>query len=300
MKLHVVIGGCAGSGNPPTYRYWKTQDGEMEAWPLESRGKFGSLTTSFAICCGDQGVIVDNGTGVQHCVDFLSSAGIQKVALFQTHFHADHVDGLPFNKLLFQKGGIKRIYAPALKSGYFRDILAEKFQLRNWPVCPALFGVTHEHQDFSPGDTVYWGEWKVETLELNHPGGAVGYRFITPGGEVVVATDHELEGSNDHRYRRFVEGADLLLADVQYDLMEYEGHTGIGNGAALSRKGWGHSTSNMLFEVLGRCQDCPKKIGVVHHDPARSEKGILEIAEVIRLGLSIATEAMHEGQILTF
>ena len=61
------------------------------------------------------------------------------------------------------------------------------------------------------------GEAKVTAVELNHPGGNLGYRVDYKGHSVVYATDIE-HGSNevDARLAEFARETDLLIYDAMY------------------------------------------------------------------------------------
>ena len=74
---------------------------------------------------------------------------------------------------------------------------------------------------------------------------------------------------DDRAYADFVDGAAVHVVDIQYRQSEYDGIVGIGNVPAMSRKGWGHSTPELLRDVLELCTHPPKKILITHHDPNR-------------------------------
>jgi hypothetical protein len=124
-----------------------------------------------------------------------------------------------------------------------------------------------------PGTDFAFGDVKVKTLPLHHPGGCVGFRFEMPGAVVVVATDYEPPADPDPEVVEFFDGATLLLADMQYRDAEYAGEIGIGGdpNTAMSREGWGHAPPSRLLPMLLCCPRLPRQVRIVHHDPKRPD-----------------------------
>src|SRR5690606_27444457 len=83
---------------------------------------------------------------------------------------------------------------------------------------------------------------RISTLELNHPGAALAFRFERNGKRIVVATDHEQTDVPDRTLAQFAHRADLVYLDSQYLQCEYEGKRGVGTTPPRVRRGWGHST----------------------------------------------------------
>lgn len=276
----LIVGGCSGSNTPAFAR------------PI-----FGHLTTSYGLLDQENkcGIVIDNGTGVQLVAKAMLSTGVEKTTVIQTHFHSDHLEGLQLNALLFGKTVVE-IVVPELKAFAFQkpfaDIWEERFHPTSWPVSPKTFGIEHSIRTFDghkPTAFKLAGGVSVDTLPLNHPGGCVGYRFTMPDGKVfVIATDNELsdnDGTLRRDYGNFVEGANILIADLQYTQGEYEGKVALG-GRAMSRKEWGHSTPEMLAETLSAyCKKWPLYIYATHHDPARDDEQIQGFGEVL-MGVS--------------
>jgi len=269
----LLVGGCSGSSAP-----------------IHPRSIFGHLTTSFGLLDrkNKRGIVIDNGTGVQVVAKEMLIAGIVETIIVQTHFHSDHLEGLQFNTLLFGRT-VEAIVVPRFKdTKRFEQIYAERFDQSAWPVSPETFGIQHSFISFQPSahhnmklDNQGW----IDTLELNHPGGSIGYRFALPDGQVIViATDNELNGTDEEYrmdYGNFVSGANILIADVQYTQDEYAGRVSLG-GEAMFRKGWGHSTPEMLADTLTRfCDIRPKEIYLTHHDPSRTDDDLYEFLDQI-------------------
>src|SRR5258708_8676954 len=107
------------------------------------------------------------------------------------------------------------------------------------PYFPVDLGVLNAHLRFvtlQDGGEAHIGRAVMRAAELNHPGGALGFRLEHEGRAMVYATDFEHGTPADDRLVELARGADLLVFDAQFTPAEYEA-----NGA-MSRKGWGHST----------------------------------------------------------
>ena len=74
------------------------------------------------------------------------------------------------------------------------------------------------------------------------------------------------------------DGAKLLLSDIQYLDDEYEGVRPLGR-MAMSRRGWGHGTPRRTLATILACQSRPEMVRIVHHDPKRSDSGLLSFYE---------------------
>mgnify|MGYP001559652217 CR=1 FL=1 len=285
MSFSVITGGTCGS-NPSIH----------EGRP--------HLTTSFGITHGTDGIIIDNGSGVQNVVRYLQKNNVERVFMLQSHLHADHTDGLPQNSYLFQnKVKVQGIWAPVCEGADFVTVWGQRFAPHIWPVRPETFGIgmptlypltaNLENSQFLP--------LGITAIRLNHPGGAVAYRIPHKRGDIVIATDHEPTKETNESYASFVSGARLLIADLQYRDSEYQGEVGIGGGPAMKRVGWGHATPKLLAAALAGCQPLPKEICITHHDPNRSAGDLDDFSgEVFKsfdgLGINVTSFA-DDGEI---
>lgn len=248
--------------------------------PLANRKS--RLTTSFGLVHGTVGIIIDNGFGVQNVVRHLKAAHVERVIVLQTHLHADHTDGLPQNAFFFQKEVPVEVFAPICEGANFRMVWEQRFASHVWPVRPEQFGalcIVHNlKENGQHPELPYW----IRTFRLNHPGGALAYRIAHDNGDIVVATDHELGYEhNDRAYSEFVDGARVLVADVQYMSREYFGEIGIGGGPPIKRVGWGHSTEENFARTIAMCRRKPKYLMVTHHDPMRNQHDLDSFISVV-------------------
>ena len=218
---------------------------ELEFWgvrgtmpsPGPDKVRYGGHTHCASLRTADGGtLVIDAGTGIKdlgaRLMSEASAAGSDpmKVFLLLTHFHIDHIIGLPFFAPLFSPRASITIYAPAEPEEterYLGGLMAS-------PYFPVDLGATPSKKLFKKivrGLTI--ARIHISTCPLIHPQGSVAYKLERGGEQLVSATDTEHpEKGIDRRLAAFAEGADHLVYDAMFTPEEY----------AAGRKGWGHST----------------------------------------------------------
>ncbi len=115
------------------------------------------------------------------------------------------------------------------------------------------------------------GSASIRHIELNHPGGATGFRIDDGDGtSVVYLTDNELSppgeaSSTIEELAAFSEGATLLVHDAQYTTAEMP-----------AKRGWGHSVVDEVLELARKAS--VETIALHHHDPDRDDAALDAIA----------------------
>ncbi len=245
-------------------RLWGVR-GSTPAPEPENTG-YGGNTSCLEIQSGDGTPLVfDAGTGARGLGLALTqrasgdSAGVE---IFLTHFHWDHIQGIPFFAPLYLQSFEVRFHSihPA---GELQRIL--EAQMRG-PYFPAPSAVQAQLQYAEiPAEGVPVGDMLVKAFPLCHPGGSVAYSIRGPRGHIVYACDHE-HGNEaiDRGLRERTEGADVLIYDAQFTPEEY-----------TRRKGWGHST---WLEATRVARDAGvRQLVLSHHDPQHSDNAVSEI-----------------------
>jgi phosphoribosyl 1,2-cyclic phosphodiesterase len=226
--------------------------------------EFGGNTTCFQIMAAESGRIgiFDAGTGIRQLGnDFLEMQNEQtEIFIAFSHFHWDHIQGLPFfmpayNKNIqiniLAKGGNKKIYN-------LKDIFSVQMQEMYFPIALENMGAkfkflvleNHTHV-FIPPDGI---PVKITAVEHNHPGSAYSYRYERDGYSVVFSTDIEHGDTLDENLVKLAQDADILIHDGQYSSDEL-----------VLKKGWGHSSFEQAAEMAIRAN--VKQLVITHHDP---------------------------------
>jgi len=255
---------------------------------------FGGDTTCVEVTLSSgRCVIIDAGTGIRRLGDALMDRGDElDLVLLMTHIHWDHVLGIPFFGPIFRESthmvvdgftrgmqGLKRVFSERLVDG-------------TWPV---------RFDDLSariePGHVLAKGSMEldgtlIQSHRLQHPQGGVGFRFTENDTSFVFLTDNELRhdgwiGTCFDDFVGFCRGADLLIHDCQYLPEEME-----------IRRGWGHSDLESVARLA--VEAGVKSLILFHHDPWRTDNGVVKIIErcrevMDRAGVSIPVDGAREN-----
>ncbi len=241
--------------------------------------------------------IWDGGTGLRELGRALrgGEAAVRGYLCF-SHFHWDHIQGLPFFEPAYAAGNAFTLVGPAQPTADVIQILGGQMASVYFPVGLEQFGAHLAFQEIDEG-TVTLGAVQFDTLSSFHPGRALIYRLVHEGRRVIYATDNELPsgwkqagGSAAHeveRFIRFFADADLLIHDAQYTPDEMERH-----------RGWGHSAWTDALDLAIAAG--VKRLILFHHDPDHSDSFLDAVGAAVqerlaKSGASIACELAREG-----
>lgn len=233
--------------------------------PGPETARYGGNTPCIEVRVGGERLIFDLGTGVRELG--ASVNGPLDAHLFISHYHYDHLQGLPFFGPIFDPRSRFTIRGPTRNSRTVKDVLSGQMQQPFFPVTAEMvFRAQLEYQAFEAGDRLTLGGARISAIESNHPGGSLAYRIDYKGKTVVYATDTEHGSDRDTQLLEFARGADVLIYDSMYTDDEYLGRTG------SPKLGWGHSTWQNAIKVADEA-----KVGTLvlfHHDPTRTDDAL--------------------------
>jgi len=206
-------------------------------------------------------LIFDAGTGLVSMGNYMSEhrqPNTETINIFLSHFHWDHIQGLPFFKPVFRKDAKIHIYGKEEIEKVFSSQMITPFYPVPFGALPAQIEAVHLE---SPEELL---GARITPFQVNHPQGCIGYRIEAEGKVIVYATDTEPDGGRlDEVLVSHSAGADLLIMDSNNSLEEEK-----------ERKGWGHSTWKDCVEVAVKAG--VKKLLLFHHDPFHDDEQVFE------------------------
>lgn len=254
-----------------TVRFW----GVRGSIPTPEQGFLGvgGNTSCVEVRAADGTTLVlDAGTGARglgYALAAESSGTPTQIHLALSHFHWDHLQGLPFFAPLYTPGQTVRFYA-ATDDDRIHALLRGQMTSPYFPVPFGDLAASTETIRVRDGEPFQVGAMTVQPFPVNHPQGAHGFRIEADGAVLVYATDYE-HGSaiHDEGLREVASGADVLISDAQYTPDEY----------AL-RQGWGHTTwehAAALATAAG-----VGRLVLFHHDPSHDDDTLDRICAAAR------------------
>ena len=212
----------------------------------------------------DQCLIFDAGTGIIPLSRqlFKEEYPSSVFHLFFSHFHYDHIQGLPF---------FSQAYLPETELHFYNPEEDLASILRNHMQHP-FFPITMEErmtqrQHFHILETnstkrnfLRFATTEVHWKAITHPGNSYAYKIVEDGKSLIIATDYELSGVDFEKTEDdFFEGSDLLILDTMYTL-----------GEAIEKFNWGHSSFSMGVDFAHAWKT--KRLLLFHHEPLYDDK----------------------------
>jgi phosphoribosyl 1,2-cyclic phosphodiesterase len=263
-------------------RFWGTRG--TTPTPTSELLRFGGNTSCVAADLGEHGyLILDCGSGVRLLGnELIGDTGTKRFHVFFSHYHFDHIEGLPLFHPLYDKESEFTFYGLASCGMKVREILENLVRPPYFPVTFADVPSRREYIELD-GTRHAVGGVTISYLPLNHPDGCLSFRLDRNGRSIVYATDHEHgDTATDDALLDFATGADYLIYDATYMPNEYE----------KLRRGWGHSTWFAAVQTAIKAK--VKNLVLFHHHPEHTDTELQKILEVARTEFP-ATQIAREG-----
>lgn len=182
-------------------------------------------------------LVVDLGSGARDLGAALAAEAettgrAVRAEVLLSHFHLDHVIGLPFFAPLYDDAAQVTLHAGLVPDDASLAARLRGFAAPPWFPIEPLARPAARFRALAPGRTFRAAGFEVTPFPCRHPGGAIGFRIACAEASVAVVGDHEHgDPEIDRGVAEAVAGADLMIYDAAYEDADYPAH-----------RGWGHST----------------------------------------------------------
>jgi phosphoribosyl 1,2-cyclic phosphodiesterase len=288
MSMKVKYWGCRGSlPSAPTPERW-AQDFEqlmlnffragykdateikqyMKSQTLPQIGGFGTATTCAQVVTDKTEIIIDGGSGIHmlspEAMRGPAGKGKAEIHIVMTHFHWDHILGLPFYAPHFIKGNVINFYAvqPELE-----EVIRLAFKKPMFPVPFEALGAEIKFHRLAPREPFKIGDVTLTPYQLDHPDPCWGYRMVNDGKVYSHCVDTEgtrISAQAMGADLPLYQGVDLMYFDAQYTLPEL-----------AEKANWGHSAAQLGLDIAFR--ENVKHIVFAHHDPGADTRQVFEL-----------------------
>ncbi len=214
-------------------------------------------------------IILDGGSGIRCLAKKGVKPSDKHYHLFFSHFHWDHIQGIPFFDPIYDSGATIDIYSN------YRNMEEFLEKQNGEPYFPPnadwrKLNATIRFHVIEEGQPVKIGNVIVNTHKMKHPGDSYSISIEEDGKKVIYCTDVELQNSdfdlnNPRNY--FFDKADAIIFDSQYTADE-----------AIVKENWGHSS--FCFGIDFAHTWNIKKVFMFHHEPTYDDKKLMDMVEM--------------------
>ncbi len=227
-------------------------------------------------------IILDCGSGLRGLgKSLLREFGERPIRgyMFLTHFHWDHIQGIPFFLPLYRQGNVFLFHSVLRKGLELQGAVEGQMVSPYFPVDMTAMGATRHFYDLDE-HPINLNSAVISSAPLNHPQECVAYRVDADGASFVLATDNEPGSAfHDRALRDLAQGADVLVYDAQYTPEQLQGE----------KKGWGHSSWLEGVKIALECGI--KRLILFHHDPDHDDVFVDGLVEKARQEFAVVSGA---------
>lgn len=268
-------------------RFWGVRG--SYAAPFATHLDVGGNTSCVEIRTDNHILVCDAGTGIiPFGNEIIKQDDIRELTVILTHYHWDHVCGLPFFVPAFLPDWKINFFGPGADPAEIEKHFSAQMRAPYFPVGTETWLADINYLNPNSKGLEH-GPIKINYSNVHHPGATFGYKIEVNGKKIIYVSDNEckfIEKSINNRneelndeeqelYKAMIaeehqtelnllSNADILIHDAQYTPEDYD-----------IKKGWGHScyidTINMAIDAN------VKELYLYHHDPNYDDNAMDEI-----------------------
>ena len=271
-------------------RFWGVR-GSYSA-PFDSHLGVGGNTSCVEIRVDDHIMLCDAGTGIiPFGNEVLKQKDIKELLIILTHYHWDHICGLPFFVPAFVPDWKISFFGPGQNSKDIKEYVSAQMRAPFFPVGTETWLAKIKYLEPSTDNKLEYGPISFSYESVHHPGTTYGYRIHVNGKTILYISDNECLFLNRAIRQKYAEltreeqelydamqqeeydtelslikGADILIHDAQYTPEDYR-----------KKHGWGHSC---YIDTVNTAIDAGvTELYLYHHDPNYDDAAIAVIEE---------------------
>lgn len=245
----------------------KTRELFIESLPENLYGTVGGNTTCVEVRLEDDTILVfDAGSGICRMgADLVrKNEYIREYHLFFTHFHWDHIQGLPFfAPQVYDPRCRINVYSPVKN---FKDIISNQMRTPYFPVTIDVFQKNISYNELQL-NSIQIGNATISWRRMKHPGGVYSYKIEEKGKTLIFSTDTELRNADFEKTAAnndYFKNVNTLILDSQYTLDE-----------AIEKYDWGHSSYSLDVDFASAWNI--KNLILFHHEPMYDDNKMFSI-----------------------
>lgn len=210
--------------------------------------------------------ILDCGSGLRLLGKYSEKPKDKHYYIFFSHFHWDHLQGLPFFDDAFKQDTVIDVYStfPAAER-----LLKAQMMHPYFPVTFDTFTKNIHFHTIKQGVPFEINGIKISCCKMSHPGNSYSYSFVENGKKFVYATDVEISQKDFEKTQSRAEvfqDADAIILDAQYTVAE-----------VYQKENWGHSAFCHAIDFAVHWN--AKSIYLFHHEPMYDDKKLHSILQ---------------------
>lgn len=271
-------------------RFWGVR-GSYPA-PYGSHLRVGGNTSCVELRVDNHILVCDGGTGIIPLGNSLmTQPDLKEITIIITHYHWDHISGLPFFVPAFVPGWKVNLFGPGNSRQEIERRISGQMIDPYFPVEVEMW-LAEINYLMTNNNQIEYGPFNIQTFNVHHPGSTFGYRIQVHDKVIIYASDNELAfidkaiAAREHEFNatelalvkgmqeeereaaiELVKNAHLFIHDAQYTPEDY-----------AKKRGWGHScyldTANFAMAANA------KHLYLFHVDPNYNDSKIEDLHRV--------------------
>ena len=138
-------------------------------------------------------IILDAGSGLRELGKQIAQNRIEdSIHIFISHYHWDHIQGIPFFIPLYEKGNNITFYGEGSSGKKVKEMLSQQMTSTYFPINIDEVASKTNFVEIKTNSIYQIGNIRVETRRANHPSPTISFKLTECNKNFVYMTDNEL------------------------------------------------------------------------------------------------------------